>query len=136
MKKIFLLFIIISTFTSCENRPNESKIEKTIISEVKKLSKENVEFTNFEKIDALKSSTNGVERYNVEFKGKLKYLKEGFVQMDYGYGVKQLYFSKNKNYYSKYKVVKDEIKGIAGNIKFTKTENGWKKTGIIFWRLE
>ena len=124
MKKIFLLFTISLTLISCIDLPNESKTEENIISEVKRLSKGNVEFYDFKKTNALEKKVSGIEVYGVEFEGKLKYLKDGFIWQKYGTG--QLEFSDKKDRYHNKKVNKGETKVVIGSIIFIKKENGWE----------
>jgi len=135
MRKLLLISVITFYFVACKNLPNERIAEKTIINSISEISNQNVELIEFKKINAQEQNIFGVEIYEIEFDGKIRYKKSGFINE---YSVKSHGLNDNN-----FLIIKDDINNrlkdnytevkqndeinITGKIKFEKKENGWSE---------
>lgn len=132
MKKLLLLASL-STIICCKNLPSEKSAEDAVKSTISEMSDQNVELINFKKVNAQEQNIFGIEIYNIEYEGKIKYKKGGYISDNYvnslGLNASNFLMIKdnvNPNQESHYlKVVANDEKEITGKIEFEKKENGW-----------
>ncbi len=130
-------------FLSCSGFPDEKQAEIDAKSVTSEMLKSNYELLEFIKTNAVEKDDPflGLKIYEIEFKGKIKYLKDAyFYKYSKRKDISSLYsyeFELPKGIFGdildskiiekKYdKINKNTIKEVTGSIGYVKKENGWE----------
>ena len=137
MRKILntlTVLTISSLLISCNNFPNEELAKTSVSEKISEISNKNVELIEFKKTNAQEQNMFGVEMHKIEFSGRVKYRKSGYItkySADKFNVTKRSFLivrdnveSHSEDYYIKVK--ENEIKDITGNVIFEKMESGWR----------
>lgn len=122
------------------DRPNdEEETKEKIHSIISKESDKNIELIDYKKVDRVNSKKTNINYYTLEFKGNIKFLKDGYFRNMYyeknttkgflKFNVGEPYISPNRNVYTFVKA--GDLFPIVGTIEYIKKENKWSIKNIL-----
>lgn len=129
------LFCIVLLF-SCASKPNVDDGKKYVEKLIKKNANGLIELIQFKKTNAISGENNGIKFYNMKYQATIKFKDDCWYFYKYEsdkFKAKPFESSKDNYWYSyQYKLSgaikknKGDTTTINGELKFLKTEKGWK----------
>ncbi|GIJ92816.1 hypothetical protein CAPN002_00340 [Capnocytophaga stomatis] len=132
MKTIILFFLGLILISCGEDSPSENQAKEDISEIISTGTSEKVTLIELEKTDGLKKSEDGTDLYIMDIKGKIKFLKETYSEINVPFSVSDriagfLEVKDKKPIYSNYELIKENsIYKIKGAVEYIKKEKGWK----------
>lgn len=137
MKKFILLFVAAGLICSCSSKPEIADVEQNLRDQISQESDGRIELVSIEKTNSLDQEFMGQEVHTIEYKAKIKFLKNCFMYVNKsGTGP---YIQDFKTYTEEPEFIPSlqmQIvecnKGVevdyVGSSNFGNTENGWVLT--------